>query len=76
MRRAVSPPGRTKATLRPERASIERTAYFAVAAIPFWFWVTAGWFQANMPAAPGNTNTGRVLGVIGPALSFAFRAVT
>jgi hypothetical protein len=43
-----------------------------VAVIPFW--VTAGWFQANMLAAPGNA--GWLLGVMGPAFGFAAVAAT
>jgi hypothetical protein len=56
----------------PEYASIEFAAYRAVAFIPFY--VTAGWFQANMLAAPGNP--GWLLGVMGPVFSFASIAAT
>ena len=56
----------------PEYASIEYAAYYAVANIPFW--VTAGWFQANMLAAPGNA--GWLLGVMGPVFNFAAMAAT
>jgi hypothetical protein len=56
----------------PEYASIEFAAYVAVAVIPSW--VTTGWFQANMLAAPGNA--GWLLGVMGPVFNFAAIAAT
>jgi hypothetical protein len=56
----------------PECASIEHAAYVAVGVIPFW--VTVGWFHANVLAAPGNA--GWLLGVMGPVFIFASIAAT
>jgi hypothetical protein len=51
----------------PNYRSTKYAAYTAMAQIPFY--VTAGWFQANALAAPGNA--GWLLGILGPVFNFA-----